>query len=66
MAERRLKLVVGAASGPVGAEWRSHADPGVPPGLARDAQAAVNYVVYWCACWISRVGRARLEAAARS
>ncbi len=66
MAERRLKLVVGAASGTADAEWRSHADPAAPPGLARDAQAAVNYVVYWCACWIARAGRARLGALVRS
>lgn len=65
MAERRLKLVVGAPAG-MDAEWRNHADPGAPPGLGRDAQAAVNYVVYWCACWIARAGRARLAAAARS
>jgi hypothetical protein len=62
MAERRLKLVVGGASDAIG-------DGGSPRASQKqlafvdEAHGALNYFVYWCACWIARAGRARFETA---
>jgi hypothetical protein len=40
--------------------------PSEVPGLAREVQGAFNYCVYFCARWIGRMHRHRLEATARS
>jgi len=37
-----------------------------PALLLREAQSSLNYCIYFCARWVGRIQRQRLEAPARS
>jgi hypothetical protein len=64
-AKGKLRLVAQAAPG-AWASARSSVDVrSESPPLVREMQSVFNHFVYSCACWIGRLGRARLEAAVR-